>query len=63
MGFQFVSQIRTVSDIPIIILSAKDTESDKISGLILGCDDYLTKPFSPMELILRVKAIFKRKLI
>lgn len=45
---------------PIIIVSAKDTEPDKIAGLTLGSDDYLTKPFSPMELIARVKSIFRR---
>ncbi len=49
------------SDIPIIILSAKSDESDKIVGLELGADDYVTKPFSPKELVARVKAILRRK--
>ena len=48
------------SDIPIIILSAKSDEADKIVGLELGADDYVTKPFSPKELVARVKAILRR---
>ena len=48
------------SDIPIIILSAKSDETDKIVGLELGADDYVTKPFSPKELVARVKAILRR---
>lgn len=59
-GYSLCSAIRQQSKIPIIIVSAKDTESDKIAGLTLGGDDYLTKPFSPMELIARVKSIFRR---
>ncbi|AKA70709.1 response regulator transcription factor [Clostridium scatologenes] len=59
-GFSLCSLIRQKSCIPIIIVSAKDTEPDKIAGLTLGCDDYLTKPFSPMELIARIKSIFRR---
>ncbi|AWI03272.1 response regulator transcription factor [Clostridium drakei] len=59
-GFSLCSLIRQKSFIPIIIVSAKDTEPDKIAGLTLGCDDYLTKPFSPMELIARIKSIFRR---
>ncbi|NMM62011.1 response regulator transcription factor [Clostridium sp. P21] len=59
-GFSLCSLIRQKSCIPIIIVSAKDTEPDKIAGLNLGCDDYLTKPFSPMELIARIKSIFRR---
>jgi two-component system phosphate regulon response regulator PhoB/two-component system alkaline phosphatase synthesis response regulator PhoP len=49
------------SDIPIIILSAKDTESDRVIGLELGADDYVTKPFSPREMVARVKAVLRRK--
>ena len=45
---------------PIIIVSAKDTEPDRIVGLTLGSDDYLTKPFSPLELVARVKSLFRR---
>lgn len=59
-GYSLCSQIRQISSVPIIIVSAKDTEPDKIAGLTLGCDDYLTKPFSPMELIARIKSIFRR---
>lgn len=59
-GYSLCSRIRKISSIPIIIVSAKDTEPDKIAGLTLGSDDYLTKPFSPMELVARVKSIFRR---
>lgn len=59
-GYSLCSLIRRKSSVPIIIVSAKDTESDKIAGLTLGGDDYLTKPFSPMELIARIKSIFRR---
>lgn len=59
-GYSLCSFIRQKSSVPIIIVSAKDTEPDKIAGLTLGGDDYLTKPFSPMELIARVKSIFRR---
>ncbi|UJL46999.1 response regulator transcription factor [Virgibacillus sp. NKC19-16] len=59
-GYEFCKKIRNESDIPIIIISAKDEEIDKILGLELGGDDYLTKPFSPRELTARVKRLFKR---
>lgn len=59
-GFSLCASIRQKSSVPIIIVSAKDTETDKIAGLTLGSDDYLTKPFSPMELIARIKSIFRR---
>lgn len=59
-GLSVCTQIRKDSNVPIIIISAKDGESDKIAGLMLGSDDYMTKPFSPIELVLRVKSIFKR---
>jgi len=59
-GYSLCSQVRQISGVPIIIVSAKDTEPDKIAGLTLGCDDYLTKPFSPMELIARIRSIFRR---
>jgi len=59
-GFSLCSSIRQLSSVPIVIVSAKDTENDKITGLTLGSDDYLTKPFSPMELIARIKSIFRR---
>ena len=59
-GYALCSLIRLKSCVPIIIVSAKDTESDKIAGLKLGGDDYLTKPFSPLELIARINSIFRR---
>ncbi|HEY9062552.1 MAG TPA: response regulator transcription factor [Pseudobacteroides sp.] len=59
-GFSLCSAIRQKNSVPIIIVSAKDTEPDKIAGLTLGSDDYLTKPFSPMELMARIKSIFRR---
>lgn len=59
-GYEFCKRIRKESDVPIIIISAKDDEIDKILGLELGGDDYLTKPFSPRELVARVKRLFKR---
>ncbi|MFT5875619.1 MAG: two-component system OmpR family response regulator [Clostridium sp.] len=59
-GYSLCSQIRAKSSVPIIIVSAKDRSQDKIDGLTLGGDDYLTKPFSPLELIARVHSIFRR---
>lgn len=59
-GYSVCAAIRQKSIIPIIIVSAKDTEPDKIAGLTLGSDDYMTKPFSPMELLARIKSIFRR---
>ncbi|MFC7395272.1 response regulator transcription factor [Scopulibacillus cellulosilyticus] len=54
-GYDFCKEIRKNSDAPIIFISAKDEEVDKVLGLELGSDDYLTKPFSPRELVARVK--------
>jgi two-component system alkaline phosphatase synthesis response regulator PhoP len=59
-GFEVCRQIRIDSDIPIIMLTARDDDIDKIVGLELGADDYLTKPFNPRELVARVKAILRR---
>ncbi|MGD9014805.1 MAG: response regulator transcription factor [Candidatus Omnitrophota bacterium] len=62
-GFEVCKQIKqtkSLSSIPIIILTAKGEEMDRIVGLELGADDYVVKPFSPRELVLRVKAILKR---
>lgn len=59
-GTEVCRQIRKTSDIPIIILSAKGDESDRIVGLELGADDYVTKPFSPKEVVTRVKTILRR---
>ena len=55
-GYEVCTTIRQISTVPIIIVSAKDTEPDRIVGLTLGSDDYLTKPFSPLELVARVKS-------
>ena len=59
-GFQFAKLQRARHEIPIIFLTARVTESDRITGLELGADDYIVKPFSPKELVLRVKAVLRR---
>jgi len=59
-GFEVCRRARTDSDVPIIMLTARDDDIDKIVGLELGADDYLTKPFNPRELVARVKAILRR---
>ncbi|WP_027417280.1 response regulator transcription factor [Aneurinibacillus terranovensis] len=59
-GFEACREIRKTLDIPIIMLSAKGEEFDRVLGLELGADDYVTKPFSPRELVARIKAIFRR---
>jgi two-component system response regulator VanR len=59
-GLDIIQKIRTQYTYPIIMLTAKDTEVDKITGLTIGSDDYLTKPFRPLELIARVKAQLRR---
>ncbi len=59
-GYEFCKKVRQTSEVPIVIISAKDEEVDKILGLELGGDDYLTKPFSPRELVARVKRHLKR---
>ncbi|MFQ5923577.1 MAG: response regulator transcription factor [Anaerolineales bacterium] len=59
-GFEVCRQTRVNSDVPIIMLTARDDDVDKIVGLELGADDYLTKPFNPRELVARVKAILRR---
>ena len=59
-GLEICKRIRKTSQVPIIMLTAKDTELDKVLGLELGADDYITKPFSSRELIARVKAILRR---
>jgi len=59
-GLSLCSQIRQRSNALIIIVSARDSELDRITGITLGSDDYLTKPFSPMELVARTKALFRR---
>lgn len=59
-GMDFLQMVRTNSYIPVIIMSAKDSEVDKALGLGLGADDYITKPFSMVELVARVKAAIRR---
>jgi DNA-binding response OmpR family regulator len=59
-GEEVAREIRTVSDVPILVLTAKSDERDRIAGLEMGADDYVTKPFSPRELVLRVGAILRR---
>lgn len=59
-GFSICSALRKRSDVPIILLTARDTDADYVTGFTLGCDDYFTKPFSPVKLTMRVKAILKR---
>ena len=59
-GFSLCQKIREQYTFPIIMLTAKETEIDKITGLTLGTDDYITKPFRPLELVARVKAQIRR---
>ncbi|HEY8345828.1 MAG TPA: response regulator [Symbiobacteriaceae bacterium] len=59
-GFSVCREIRSRSSVPILMLSAKEAEVDKVLGLELGADDYVTKPFSPRELLARVRAILRR---
>jgi two-component system phosphate regulon response regulator OmpR len=59
-GFETLKQLRAISGIPVIILSAKGENTDKITGLDLGADDYLAKPFSADELVARIEAIRRR---
>jgi DNA-binding response OmpR family regulator len=59
-GWEVCKELRRSSDVPILILTARDDEMDRVLGLSLGADDYLIKPFSPRELVARVKAILRR---
>lgn len=59
-GYSLCREIRKSSDVPIIMVSAKDDEIDRVLGLEMGSDDYISKPFSPREMIARVKTIFRR---
>ena len=60
-GFEACRRIRAISDVPILMLTAKGEETDRIVGLELGADDYLPKPFNPRELLARLKAILRRR--
>ena len=59
-GLTICKRLREISDVPIVILTAKDSEMDYLHGLAIGGDDYLTKPFSPAMLVMRVKALLRR---
>jgi DNA-binding response OmpR family regulator len=59
-GLDVIREVRRTSALPIVILTARDDEIDKLLGLELGADDYLTKPFSPRELVARVRAVLRR---
>ena len=59
-GFEVLETVREVSNVPVIMLTAKGEENDRVRGLELGADDYITKPFSPRELVGRVKAVLRR---
>jgi len=59
-GFEVLQIIREMSTLPVIMLTAKGEEDDRVKGLELGADDYITKPFSPRELVSRVKAVLRR---
>jgi len=59
-GFETLRLIREISNVPVIMLTAKGDEDDRVKGLELGADDYITKPFSPRELVSRVRAVLRR---
>ena len=59
-GFEVLETVREVTNVPVIMLTAKGEEDDRVRGLELGADDYITKPFSPRELVSRVKAVLRR---
>jgi two-component system KDP operon response regulator KdpE len=59
-GFEVLKMIREISNLPVIMLTAKGEEEDRVRGLELGADDYITKPFSPRELVSRVRAVLRR---
>ena len=59
-GTEVCRQIRATSNVPVIMVSAKDDEVDKVVGLELGADDYVTKPYSPRELVARIRAVLRR---
>lgn len=62
-GFAVLQEIRRTSDVPVIMLTARAEEVDRIVGLTVGADDYVTKPFSPRELVARIKAVLRRSRI
>src|SRR5512143_695391 len=59
-GFEVLQMIREISNVPVIMLTAKGEEDDRVRGLELGADDYIAKPFSPREMVSRIKAVLRR---
>ena len=59
-GFEVCQEIRRISDVPVVMVSARDSEVDKVRGLEMGADDYITKPFSHLGLLARVRAVLRR---
>ena len=59
-GFETLAMLREISSVPVIMLTARGDEDDRVRGLELGADDYVTKPFSPRELVSRVRAVLRR---
>jgi len=59
-GYEVLKEIRRISDVPVIMLTAKQSEIDKVKGFDIGADDYVVKPFSPRELVRRIKVFLKR---
>jgi DNA-binding response OmpR family regulator len=59
-GWEICRTLRTVSEVPVLMLTAREEEADRVAGLAMGADDYVVKPFSPRELVERVKAILRR---
>jgi two-component system KDP operon response regulator KdpE len=59
-GFEVLETVREISNVPVIMLTAKGEEEDRVHGLELGADDYITKPFSPREMVSRIKAVLRR---
>ncbi len=60
-GWEVCRQLRSQSDVPLLMLTARGEEADRVSGLTMGADDYVVKPFSPRELVARVRAILRRR--
>jgi DNA-binding response OmpR family regulator len=60
-GFEVLQTVRRTSDVPVIMLTARSEEIDRVVGLTIGADDYVTKPFSPRELVARVRAVLRRR--
>src|SRR5688500_11649279 len=60
-GFEVLRRLRAISDVPVIMLTARGEDTDRIVGLELGADDYLPKPFNPRELVARLQAVLRRR--